>query len=172
MKFLFTTTDKLYSRLIRWGLEEDCSHFAIQFDLPTRSVIMESIIEKGVHRCDVEGFLKENKVIHSLEYVGDKYVDNLFYDCVYRHYNDRYDTTAIMFWALATAAKRTFHVKQPWYNPWDMDNKHYCVEVLDGSELLMAQYLGLDVSNVDWGMTSPHEAYDILRKSAMLIETP
>lgn len=168
MKFLFTTTDHLYSKLIRWGLDEDCSHFAVQLDMPTRSVIMESVIEKGVCSGSVEDFYKSNTVIHSLEYVGDKYVDSLFYDCVYRHYKERYDTTAIAFWALAAATKKLFGSKQPWYNPWDMENRHYCVEVLDGSELLMSQYLGIDTSLVEWGMTSPHECFEILKKSGKL----
>lgn len=169
MRFLFTTTEKIGSRLIRWGLDEDCSHFALELTLPTRKVIIESTMGVGVHRESVDQFLAENKVIHSLEYIGGEPVDQLWYDCANRHYGERYDTTAIAFWALAAAGKKFLGMKDPWYNPMDMDNRHYCVEVMDGSELLCSQYLGIDTTNVDWGCTSPHECYEILKKSSFLI---
>lgn len=172
MKFHFTTTGYIYSRLIRWGLGEDCSHFAIEFDkIEGKPVVVESIVEKGVRECSSKKFLKENKVVHSLEYIGEHSIDSMFYDCVNMHAKESYDVSAILYWALAAIAKKSVGLEKPKENPWGSDRSKYCVEILDGCEILIKQYLGVNVSKIDWEMVSPMEAYKILRKSDKLRES-
>lgn len=113
--------------------------------------------------------MDRNRVVHTLEYVGDcKDIDRIFYDKMKCHDKDHYDTTAIAFWAVCAITKRLFNKDKPIENPWGKEDEHYCVEVLDGAELIIYQYLGIDVTAVDWEMTSPHQAYEILKLSNSL----
>ena len=64
---IWTKTKKVGSHLIRWGLNEPVSHFAIirQFDDPSQGVV----IHQAFHGFDISWYptwLKENEIVHAL----------------------------------------------------------------------------------------------------------
>lgn len=168
MIFLFTKNNLIGSKAIRWGLGNDCSHFAIMFESP--EAVYESRLESGCGRDTVAAFLKRNRVVHSLELTKtDSVFEKNLRDSLEKNsMNCRYDSGAILFWAIAALGKRLFGLPLPQKNPWGKGGEHYCVEIIRGSEHILDDYLGTDFSSVDIEMTSPHMAYLKLRNSKKL----
>lgn len=61
---MWTTTNLPTSILIRWGLKEDVSHFAIAFD---RKEVWHSNFT-GLHLVSYKEFMRKNKVVYKLEF--------------------------------------------------------------------------------------------------------
>jgi len=168
MKFLWTKNNLIGSKAIRWGLGEDCSHFAIMFESP--EAVFESRLESGCGRDTVSAFLKRNTVVHALEPVTKSvlFERDLFRSLEKNALNCRYDSNAIFFWAVAAFGKRLFGMPLPQKNPWGSRGEHYCVEIIRGSESLIDNQFGTEFGLVDVEMTSPHMAYKMLSASKKL----
>lgn len=67
MEILFTTNDKLGSRLIRWATRGTCSHVAILLD--SGVVIHSTAGAGGVHLNWLETFLRQNRVVDHVRIV-------------------------------------------------------------------------------------------------------
>jgi len=170
VKFLWTKNNLIGSKAIRWGLGEDCSHFAIMFEAP--EAVFESRLESGCGRDTLSAFLKRNTVVHC---VVLKEKDPIFSGALLESLsknalNCRYDKGAILFWAVAALGKRMFGMPLPQKNPWGKNGEHYCVEIVRGSEGILDQKLCTQFSKYDIEMVSPHMAYEEIANSPLTKE--
>lgn len=173
MIFLWTTSDQIGSRLIKWGLEEDCSHFALAFfEHRGRSApLIESKAAHGVKLRWLGDFLEHNKVVHALKFPFEsgKQQADLFHHTSSEVIGIEYDKRGIAYWAIAGALKKFFGRPIPMTNKWGRNEQLYCVEIIEAMEEFM-KTLGIDLNTFDLEMTSPHMAYHLLKDNAGLTD--
>jgi hypothetical protein len=175
MEFLFVKSGKVGSQLIRWGLGEDCSHFAVRFDLMPKPVLIEARGDTGRVQgtTDLAPFYRDQTIVHRLMLAhADMNFEKALYRTMYPRVGECYDYKAMAFWTVAVAARRLFGLPAPTENKWGSRTDHYCVEVLQGSEPVLKQYLGVDLMKIDLEMTSPFGLYRLLKSCSLLMEKP
>lgn len=173
MRFLFTKSNLLGSKTIRWGLGQDCSHVAFEVTPSgfADPVVIESRLDRGVFAHDLPGLLKVNEIVHSLRLVAPNpaFEDALFESLIKNAVGRKYDRKAFFFWIGAAIAKRALGRSMPTKNPWGTRRDHLCVEVIRGSERIIEDGLGISLSGIDFEMTSPLDLMHILARSPRLV---
>ena len=164
MIFIWSTNNQIGSRLIRWGLGEPSSHFAVCFfeDSPALATVVESRIKTGVDTCSLSDFKNRNEIVHMLQapITSDEEIE--LYNIVYNQSKDKkYDAPAILYWVYAGFMRKFFGKKIPSENLWDRSELLYCVEVLELLEDYLNE-LGVELNDIDIGMISPEMAYYML----------
>jgi len=172
MLFLWLKSNKVGSRLIRWGLKEASSHFAICFDeqLGKTALVIESRLTTGVRPIWLGDFLATCEIVHALQAPITRGEEREFYRLFSsRLIGRKYDTWAMGYWVYAGLMYRLFGRRLPNRNEWGENELVYCEEILQ----YMPEYLeemGVDISDIDLEMTSPEMAYNILKQSPYLRE--
>lgn len=170
MIFIWSTNGKAGSRLIRWGLGHDCSHFAVGFfeEDEARAVVVESRLDGGVLVCPLSNFLHRNKVVHILQAPSTRSEDCALYDDLTKLTKGMsYDYPAILYWLWVGICRKFFGIEGLDKNLLDQENMLYCVEVLS----VLSHYLSeLGVEEDDFSMVAPHEAYELLSESGAFRE--
>lgn len=156
---------KIGSQLIRWGLGEDCSHYALQFycDRGDDALVIESRFPGGVRVRSRKRFLENNEVVHSMKIPFSKETeDKLFFTACQRLLGIKYDWPAIAYFAFAVLLHKASFRKMPLpkKNPWGHDNMTYCNEIL---WWLHDQFDGMDLSCRDGEMTTPHQTWELVK---------
>lgn len=173
MRFYFTKSNLAGSKFIRWGLGEDCSHFAMGFDLPgfSQPQVVESRLDKGVFAHNLTGLLELNTIVHELRLrePDPSFEEKLFQSMMKHAVGRKYDAKAFYFWIAAGFVKRAFGSKLPHKNPWGTKRDHLCVEIIRGSELVLEEGLGMSLKGIDFEMTSPYGLLQILASSPRLV---
>ncbi len=167
MKHLFTYSPKKFgSRLIKWGLNQDCSHYALEFfsDMKNDALILESRFPSGPRIRSKKKFLEQNVIVHSVNMPLPKKKENqIFFSACKKLLGLKYDWPAILFfawWALKN--KLTFGMaKRPKKNPLGKDDLAFCSEVLF---LINQEFHFYNFDKIDSEMISPHECYELLIK--------
>lgn len=162
IEFIWTTSDNLISKTIRWGLDEDCSHFAIRFG----DIVFQSY--KGRVREDSYwDFAKNNKILHRIRprSIPDTVVSAIHTKLRSIIGNSKYDFLAIYYWAWRGILKKFFNRPIPRINLWGSRSHYYCVEVVLPIKKELKQYFGLDLEGMDVEMLSPHMFYELLKDS-------
>lgn len=161
MIFLWTTSDRWGSKLIRWGRGHDCSHFAIVFDklLPNQMLVTESRIEGGgVGLGWLAPFKQRNKIVHALEYTPMTDDNEAFRLFGKKMAGRRYDKKAVV-WLSFDSLLRKLGLRNPYSeNKWGDSDDVYCQEVID----VFKDLLKLPYGDVE--MLYPHDTYEILVK--------
>ena len=162
MRHLWTKSSKWGSRLIRWGLDEDCSHYALEFfsERGDKALVIESRFPSGPRIRTREQFLKKNTLVHEVNYplsVEDE--TNIFHDAIGHLFGLKYDFKAVLFFAYAAFLKKFFDVPLPRYNPWGTDTMAYCSEIIF---LLDHEFDQFDFSCLDSDMISPHMTFELI----------
>ena len=171
MIFLWTKSSLPFSKLIRWGLKEDCSHFSIMFfeQYGQKSIVIESRLE-GVQEIRLSNFLAQHTVVHALQAPLTEIEEQVLYLYFLRKIKGKkYDSWAMAYWIYAGIMYRFFGQRLPHKNAWGENELVYCVEIMQE----MREYLleiDVDLSDFDLEMTSPHGAYKILKESEYLRE--
>jgi len=167
MKLYWTRADKIGSRLIRWGLGEDCSHVVVRLDLSDGPHYYESTIDKGVHETTFDEFTDSHDVVHeiSLKEYHSTFEQAMSTLLKRKVGKSHYDWKAISFWAIAAMAKRWWGQVPPRVNMWDEPGANFCVEILEGSQTLFGEHLGIEFPWPNLSMTSPHRLYEFLSTS-------
>ena len=174
MILIWSTNNAWGSRLIRWGLDEPSSHFAVCFfeDNPSHATVIESRMMDGVDTCSLKDFHRRNEVIHMLQapITADEEIE------LYNHlYNStkgvEYDRPAILYWIYAGFMRKFFDRKLPKENIMDRRELLYCVEVLEILENYLEE-IGVDVGEIDFGMMSPEQAYEMLIECESMRQLP
>ena len=170
MIFFWTKSDKIGSRLIRWGLGEDCSHFAIGFFEDSGDPrVLESRAETGVKDSKLSDFLADGKeIVHAEQFfdLGDN--EKVIYDAMRSELEGaRYDKIAVCYWLCVGLRLRLFGAKIPLRNAWGRDELVYCVEIAQVIPGILYE-IGIDVSTFDLEMTSPHGFYDMVKETGAL----
>lgn len=168
MIFLWTKSSLVGSKLIRWGLDEPCSHFAICFfeNHGASALVIESRVETGVQPCWLGDFLGRNEIVHALHAPIEnvKAEAKLFHQVGSRLQGRKYDKNSVAFWSAMALRRKFFGTKMPPRNEWGRSELVYCVEVLEA----MPEYLTELGVALNLEMTSPEMAYNILRENEYL----
>jgi hypothetical protein len=171
MRFLFSTSDKIGAKAIRWGLRSDCSHFAIVFDEDAQGhgIVFHSHMG-GVSLDWYSNWLKTNRIVHALEFLNRPPL--ALEETIYRAIVDRfdgqsYDVGAFSFWAVAVAANRLFGRPLPTKNLWGRSDAALCTGLavaLQGTPIACEALLEVK----DFDCIRPYDLYMILKTSPVL----
>lgn len=159
---MWTTNDSLISRTIRWGLEEDCSHFAIRFG----DFVFQSY-DGRVREDSYWDFVKTTRIIHRVrpKSIPSKVIEDMHSRLRKKLGNSKYDFVAIYFWAWRGFLKKVFGRPIPRKNQWGSKSQYYCVEIIDPIRDELKGYFGVDLKDIDIEMLSPHMFYELVKKS-------
>jgi hypothetical protein len=170
MKFLWTTSDKVGARLIRWGLGSDCSHFAICFDEDIGGIVFHSH-GKGPQLEWLGEFLKKNHVVHALTFKTPLALmdeEDIYRKLVASYSSNRYDYPALLWWAWRGFLNKLFGIPITKENHWQQRGMSLCTNLAGAvrwiSKLVEEQGRSLE-------MVSPHELYAIASNSDYLRQT-
>lgn len=167
MKLYWTKADTMGSRLIRWGLNEDCSHVVVRVDLADGPHYYQSTATSGVQECTFDEFTDTHDVVHELSLKEYHSAFEYAMSALLKKKAGKipYDWKAISFWAIAAMAKRYWGRVPPRVNMWDETGANFCVEILEGSQVLFGEHLGVEFPWPNFSMTSPHRLYEFLSSS-------
>jgi hypothetical protein len=166
IELLFTTSDYKFSKLARWALDSDCSHFAICLD---KRIVFHSNF-KGPHIEPIEIFKKKNHIVHKL-YLNTKYTleqeEALWAKLIQMNYGKSYDFGAMLFLGLNLIGHKLVGLPISKNNLWQTKEGFICTELLQS---LSGLSFGLDVfpdfANI--GMLKPHDLYLTLSQCLFL----
>ena len=159
MKLLFVRSQLLGSKLIRWGLRESCSHFAVEFgDL---GVVFESKLQGGAQIHKIEEFHRTHETVHTLAFTYPQDTDAVFQTMMKKFLGDRYDFYAFFFWCKCVLANRLFGTPIPKKNLWAKHGYNMCTELASGIEWIR---LWAEATGTDLEMIGPETLYfELLR---------
>jgi len=132
ISFLFTTSSLPFSKLTRWGLDTDCSHFALGFDLDRPSGIVFHSDFMGVHIDFFSHFLVKNRIVHGLEFTDKLTLDQeelIYTSIIQPNYKHGYDYGAYLFWCLNIIGNKAFNLEISKKNLWESKEKYLCTEI-------------------------------------------
>lgn len=174
MIFLWTTSKRLSSKVITWGLEEDCSHFAMVFDEKPEGygIVLHSELQ-GVHFSWWNDFRATHEIRHALRPKNFSiWHEETFYQAVVKKfYGHPYDKRAFCYWVYRAVLKKFLGEPIPSMNNWGCPSSFLCTALAEAlqepsSSLLLVSLEGLK----DLEMVSPHTLYERMRQSRMLEE--
>lgn len=157
MRLLWTKNNLCGSKLIMWGTEGDCSHFAVEFD---DTVILQSNMAQGVNLTSKNEFLKHNEIVHAINFkVSDAHEEMVWKPLVRRLAgNVEYDKSAMAYWAWCVIKHRIFGAPIPLINQWGDPKKFMCIEL--AKELPDWVFNNLKPEQLE--MTSPTALFHII----------
>lgn len=161
MKLIWTKSTLPLSVFIRWGLNTDCSHFALVFDSPAGGLMFESNL-LGTHPKFFKTALKEMTIVHEIDVVIPTELEDKIWDIVVDKYDDKpYNYTAFFYFCWRAILNRTLKIPFPMKNFYNNSNGDLCVQVYQAlSDGQAMPDLGLDLT-----VTSPHDLYLKLRET-------
>lgn len=155
MKLIWTRSNLILSKLIRWGLGVDCSHFAVVFNSPAGGLMFESNL-LGTHPRFYRTAQKHLEIVHEIELGISVELENKFWDRIVDHYDDKgYDYGAFFYFCWRVILHRMLNKPIPKINKWAKDDRFLCDEVYIA---LKEEGLVPDL-NIDLAMTSPHDVF-------------
>lgn len=156
MKLIFTKSKEPLSVLIRWGLREPVSHFAIV--LEDKYVFHSNLLGTNLKWFDT--FSKHCEVVYSIELPLNKDQEDVLWDNIVNQYDDcYYDFKAFMYFFWRGLLFRCFGKPFPRINPWGDEKSLLCTGL--GRALpvdLFPQLLKVQ----DFEMISPFQLYKLL----------
>jgi hypothetical protein len=164
MKLLFVRSNKLGSRIIRWGLGEPVSHVAV--DIPA-----------GIYHSYGTGIIKSSRDAFHAVYTVHRSLEISFPETLqqaatelfesYVSPHDGYDYPALAFFAFRAMLKKLLRVPFPKTNRLQVIESFLCTEIVYLVAQVHAELVGdallLEVGD-DLAMHSPWELYQILEK--------
>ena len=170
MIHLFAKNKKVGSRLIRWGTDGLCSHYAAAFRFghrPDVGIVFHSHIQ-GVVIEALPYFLNHSKVVYAL---GDKDANSerdfkIFADLSDQLYGHEYDFMAVAYFSYRVALKKFFGIPLPVTNKWSTE-KPLCTGIAEVYKKYHGDYFKVEWPT-DFDMTSPQQLYEIMRGSDKL----
>lgn len=162
MKLLFVAGTAPLSKLIMWGLDEPCSHFAILFD---DKIVFHADLT-GVHIAWYEHFAKTHSIVHELDF-SDASLDlqeEAYQAIISQYYGKMYDFGSFVYFFWRAALKKVFKVAMPLRSPWGSKKTFLCTEIAGvmPDEVVPAEIK----SSRDLGMTSPYQLWLLLSPRA------
>lgn len=164
MKFLWTTSDKVGARFIRWGLNSDCSHFAICFDEDLGGIVFHSH-GSGAQLEWMGEFLKKNTVVHALTFSSPLLLqdeEDIYRQLVSAYGTNSYDYPALLWWTWRGVLRKFFGIPIGTKNQWAQKGMALCT-ALAGS----IKWISLHAKehNLDLEMISPHDLFVLMQVS-------
>lgn len=167
MKFLFVSSPKIGSRIIRWALKARSSHFAICFDedpFIENAIVFHSYGVAGTHLVWFEDFIANYKVEYALTLKGQTTLEQeeSVYKKIIRESRAKgYDFWALAWWVWHGALERFFGKKIPLENGWQRDGYALCTQLAEAP----IKALGIKIP-IDFEATEPDELAELLIESS------
>lgn len=162
MKLLWVAADKAGSRLIRWGLDSDCSHFAVCFDEgehgdPSSGIAFHSYAH-GTQVLMLRDFLKAYTVVHALEpnralTLADE--EAVYQAILQAESGRRYDYPALLWFAWRGLLAKIGWRRVDGVNRWQDPQARLCTGIAPS----VFNALGVRFPGVDAELLPPHELY-------------
>jgi hypothetical protein len=169
LKLLWVKANKPGSQVIRWGLDSDCSHFAICFDEGDGldGIVFHSY-GKGTQLEWMKDFLKKYEIVHALEYrqAMDLETEEAAYKAILDEEANRdYDYPAMGWWAWRALLKKIFNIPISKTNNWQSARKRLCTGIFPA----VCKALKVTLTQFDAEMVKPHEMYDLALETGWFI---
>lgn len=160
-----------------WGLEENCSHFAMICDEapnPLRTGFAPMVVHSdlyGVRAQPSATFFQTHDIVYTFRVKLSPYdalrVSEQLHS-ILRTEKDPYDFAALSYFAYRVLLKRLFGRPLPELNPWGMQHAFLCTELAYLANELIAATTGrlLFPPTRDRGMLSPQGLYHLLINEA------
>lgn len=163
MKLLFVRSQLLGSRLIRWGLEEECSYFAICFDDQAKGsgIVFESKAS-GAELSWFGHFKKTHYLIHALSFNEpmDLEAEESIYQSILAQYSGQgYDWRALGYWVLQVIGHRLLKLPISRQNAWQQAGYNLCTGLAAGVPWIAGW---AQESFIDLEMIGPESLYQRL----------
>jgi hypothetical protein len=155
MKMIFTRSSLPLSKLIRWGLKEPVSHFAMVF---FNSFVVHSNLA-GVQLNWYSTFKKHCEVIYEIERTLSRAEEiNLLKSILNSFDGASYDYSAFFYFIWRAILWRLFKTPFPATNKWGKKNAFLCT----GLEKVLPESITPGTDSLDPEMTSPYKLYQKL----------
>jgi hypothetical protein len=130
MKLLWTKRNNFGSKLIEWGTDGDCSHFAVVFDDKPGGygLVFHSHIQ-GVGLDWFGSFVEHYQIVHCLQPKYPINEETVYQSLVSRFCGKEYDQLAFIYFGLCLAAHKLWGLKVPLHNQWGDKNLPLCTEI-------------------------------------------
>lgn len=145
------------SRLIRWGLKSEASHFVAGFG--ARTAIHSNI--SGVNLEYFPYVVNKYHIVKTAEVpLSLKDEDEVFEAMLGAGYKKPYDFKAFAYWVIAVLKNRLFGKPFPKTNAWNEEGKYLCV----GMAYTMPKWLVGDLSEREAEMMAPMALVEHIEK--------
>lgn len=153
MRLLWVKSNLPLSLLIRWGLKEPCSHFAVVFD--DKLVIHSDLM--GVGLKWYPEFVKSHTVVHERDYDIDTFAQEAVYQGVLDVYaGSSYAYKAFFYFCWRALLWRILGVAMPEKNPYDVKGQFLCTQI---AQTLPDFVVPADIKAEDLGIVSPEQLW-------------
>lgn len=153
MKLIFTKSKLPLSKLIRWGLNEPASHFAIVFD---NSIVFHSNLT-GTHVDWYNHFKSSCEIAYELDYnLPLEAEESIYQSILNKNTGKSYDFGGFFYFIWRALLNKCFGFKFPEINKWSKEGKFLCTGL--AAELPLEHFKGLETIK-DTEMTSPYQIY-------------
>lgn len=168
MKLIWTASSKIGSQIIRWGLDSDCSHFAISFDEGDgdEGIVFHSH-GKGTQLEWLTTFIGKNQIVHVLEPVKAMTLEQeeFVYKRILRSEANRgYDYAALAWFAWRAVVAKISDSKIGGVNRWQRSNARLCTGIIPA----VIEALGGEKIHGDIELVKPHDLVAILLETGLL----
>lgn len=164
MRLIFTTSDRILSKLIRWTFQEDVSHCGILFD---KKLVFHSSLF-GVEIQGIYAFQKISRIVHYVDVPLSLEAEEGIYQRLLEHYEGQsYDYRAFGYFAWRAFLYRIFGRPFPERNAWQRPQDFLCdgflaaLDCPESPDWLRNALFGLG----DIEMKSPYAVYQAILNS-------
>lgn len=173
MLLLWTTKPKNpISKLIRWGLDEEMSHFAMCFFPQYGGVVVEQVIAGGFTVSWLPHYVKKNKVTHCLQPKTLSHEDEvkLFIATMTRFSGTKYDFGSFVYFGWRAFLRKFFKKPLPDVSQWGRKRDTLCTGLAAIVQTLFPDWLSTKVD--DFEVVTPGRLLHYMRESNKFIEKP
>jgi len=175
VKLLFVRSNKIGSRIIRWALRDDVSHFAVCFDekerLETRGSGIVFHSEATGAKLEWMGeFIKSHQFVHALSFktpVTGLDEESIYQGMLETYSGQGYDFKALAFWIWRGILWRGFGRPLPAKNLWAVNGYNLCTGVAGGVKWIRAWAKD---RGIDLEMIGPGELHRRLEQTGYFAE--
>lgn len=170
MMFLFTTSNKIGARLIRWATGEKCSHFATAFDCENpdgKGIIFHSTLTQGVHLEWFGEWIKHNKIVFALKCSqSDLLSEEKVYQALLNgYYGKKYDWLGFVKFSFYAVRRKLSGRAIPQNIGDGSRNNYLCTEIAEG---IKGVHPSLVPAHLPSSLITPYALYQIMSKSTDL----
>jgi len=170
MIFLFTKNQKIGSQLIRWGLEDEVSHFALvdSKHLTSSSLVLESTVSTGVRIIGMKEFLKHNEIVYAFTIPEASEGEHLraFSTAHTQLHGKKYDIKGVSFLLLSVIiCIKLLGNDLPPENKWADKSDFYCSETLEATAVFLWKYTSINLDRYSKQMLTPGRALALFKSA-------
>lgn len=153
MSLVWTKSDKIGSKLIRWCTGSSSSHMAWIMD---SRIVFHSTFSRGVHLTWLHNFLNINQVVHRIDFdltLPDE--ESIYQSLIYLE-SRGYDYGAFFYLGFMYLKYKIFGTPLPPKNKWSSSNRYICLEMAKSLKVI-----GLEIPYLD--STDPEGLYKYIK---------